>query len=89
MLKEVKTSVTRLIALYEMEKERADALSLKLSESEEQNRQYKEQITELNLKIDNLALSNAFTACGDNVQAKERVEKLIKEIDKCIKFLQN
>lgn len=88
MLEDIKTNITRLIALYEGEKQRADALESSLRGSEALIEQYKAQITDLNSKIDNLKLSMAFTGRGDNELAKARIEKLIREIDKCIKMLE-
>ncbi|MCR5548006.1 MAG: hypothetical protein K6F25_04580 [Bacteroidales bacterium] len=88
MLEDIKTSVERLISLYEKEKQRADALAGQLAQSEEAVRSYQAQITELNGQIDNLKLSFAFSGAGDTVLAKERIDKLVREIDKCIKLLE-
>lgn len=88
MLEDIKSNITRLIAFYEGEKQRADSLESSLRESAAQIEQYKAQITELNSRIDNLKLSMAFTGGGDNEVAKSRIEKLIREIDKCIKMLE-
>ena len=89
MLEDIKSNISRLIALYETERQRADTLAARLSESEEKAVRYREQITELNQKIDSLGLSNAFVGGNGNAVAKERIEKLIGEIDKCIKLLEN
>ena len=89
MLEDIKTSVEKLISLYEKEKQRADALAGQLAQSEEAVRSYQAQITELNGQIDNLKLSFAFSGAGDTVLAKERIDKLVREIDKCIKLLEN
>ena len=88
MLEDIKTNVERLISLYEKEKQRADALAGQLAQSEEAVRSYQAQITELNGQIDNLKLSFAFSGAGDSVLAKERIDKLVREIDKCIKLLE-
>lgn len=88
MLEDIKTNVERLISLYEKEKQRADALAGQLAQSEEAVRSYQAQITELNGQIDNLKLSFAFSGAGDTVLAKERIDKLVREIDKCIKLLE-
>ena len=89
MLEDIKSNIAKLISLYENEKQRADALAEKLAQCEEQSKTYREQITELNRQIDNLKLASAFTAEGDNRVAKDRISKLIREIDKCIKLLEN
>ncbi len=89
MLEEIKSHIARLIALYEAERQRADSLAERLSESEQKCRQYKEQITDLNQQIDNLELLRAFQVAGDPEQSRERIQALIREIDKCIKLLEN
>ena len=89
MLEEIKSNIARLVALYEAERQRADTLASKLSDSEQKCRQYKEQITDLNHQIDNLELMRAFQAAGDPAESRERIGRLIKEIDKCIKLLES
>jgi len=88
MIEDVKAKVTELISLYEREKLRADNLAVRLEASQNANKAYKMQITELNEQIDNLKLLGAFNGGGDNTLAKERISKLIKEIDRCIKLLE-
>ena len=88
MLEDIRSNFTRLIALYESEKERADALASRLAESTAEVENCRMQITELNAQIDNLRLMSAFSGSGDNQLAKERITKLIREIDNCIKLLE-
>ena len=88
MLEDLKQDITRLISLYETEKKRADSLSEALSQETQATRILREQIVELNRQIDNMKLSEAFKAGGDNIVAKERIDKLIGEIDKCIRQLE-
>ena len=89
MLEDIKSNIARLVALYEAERQRADGLAQRLASSEEKCRQYKEQITDLNQQIDNLELMRAFQAAGDPAESRERITKLIREIDKCIKLLES
>jgi len=88
MLEDIKAHITRLIALYEGEKQRADALEARLQQSEERAGEYKTQVYELNSQIDNLKLSGAFTSAGDSAASKERLDKLVRNIDRCIKLLE-
>lgn len=88
-INELRSNIARLIALYEAEKQRADSLASKLSVSEGEILKYREQITDLNLQIDNQRLMSAFLAGGDRGQARERISRLIREIDKCIKLLES
>ena len=87
MLEDVRTYVTRLISLYEGEKKRADDAEMLLSQRQEEIEACKKQIAELNRQIDNQKLANAFSGAGDNREAKDRVTRLIREIDKCIALL--
>ena len=47
------------------------------------------QVLELESTIDTLKLTEAFTAGGDNRAAKEKLDQLIREVDKCISWLEN
>ncbi|MBQ9474835.1 MAG: hypothetical protein IJU69_01075 [Bacteroidales bacterium] len=88
MLEPLKENIAKLISLYEAQKQRSEQLAEKLSESESSLEACRRQITELERQIDNLKLGSAFASGGGNPLAKERLTKLIAEIDKCIKLLQ-
>ncbi len=45
-------------------------------------------VKELESGIKARSLSEAFTAAGDKDSARERIDKLIKEINKCISYLE-
>ena len=89
MLDAVKQKITQLIAAYESEKAECKRLREELEKSSTQNDAYKKQITELERTIDNLKLADAFKAGNaDNAEAKKKIDKLIKEIDKCITLME-
>lgn len=75
--------------MYEAEKQRADSLAVRLSASEVEVRRYEEQIADLNLQIDKRRLTSAFLAGDDKEQAREKISRLIGEIDRCIKLLES
>ncbi len=89
MQEDIKENIATLISLYEKEKERADGFATRLSELQESNKKLTEQITDLNLQIDDLNLRTAFMSYGNNEDAKDKLSKLIREIDKCIKLLES
>lgn len=89
MLEDIRKDITRLIALYEGEKQRSDELAIRLQQSEDAAKNYREQIEQLTRQIDNLKLSSAFAASGPNPEAKARLDRIIAEIDKCIKLLES
>ena len=47
-----------------------------------------ERIKELEQKVEQMQLADAFTASTDDVkEAKKRIGKIVREIDKCISML--
>jgi septation ring formation regulator EzrA len=87
MLENVKKQITQLIAAYESEKETRTRLQTELDQAKEQNEAYKKQIIELERQIDNQKLAGAFL-CGDNTESKKKIDRLIREIDKCITLME-
>ena len=62
MLEDVRSNITRLIALYEGEKKRADDALALLDKYKGEIETCKKQIAELNRQIDNQRLTSAFAA---------------------------
>ena len=89
MFEEIQQNFERIIALYEGEREANAGLRSRLAASEASNDTYRKQITELERQVENLRLAEAFlTPTGSSDEAKERIDRLIKEIDKCISLLE-
>jgi phage shock protein A len=89
MLDNIKQKIGQLIAAYEKERMERIRLQEALQQSENQNETYKMQIKELERQIDNLKLTSAFMADGsNNEQARKKIDRLMKEIDKCIKLME-
>ena len=89
MLDNLKQRIRQLIALYEAEKTERIKLQIELEKYSRQNEAYRTQITELEKQIDNLKLTQAFVAdSSDNEQARKKIDKLMKEIDKCISLME-
>ena len=89
MLDTLKQPIVKLIAAYETEKSERERLAKELEASKVQNETYKKQILELERQIDNLKLTEAFTAAGaGSPEAKKKINSLIKEIDRCITLLE-
>ncbi|HIT47659.1 MAG TPA: hypothetical protein IAC35_07380 [Candidatus Cryptobacteroides merdipullorum] len=91
MLEKLKADISMLVAMYEKERLKAESLSRILADREAELENYKaevrkckEQITGLNLQIDNLRLGKAFAGKGEGA-----VDGIIKEIDECIRLLEN
>ena len=89
MIGKLKERIQQLIAIYEKERAERIRLESELEKSESQNAEYAKQITELERTIDNLKLADAFKAGNaDNTEARKKIDKLIKEIDKCITLME-
>ncbi|MCR5464481.1 MAG: hypothetical protein K6F06_08130 [Bacteroidales bacterium] len=89
MLESLRKDIEKLISLYEAEKAERLKLQSLLAESRAENETCRKQIGDLEQQVNNLQLSQAFGAAGDPGAAKEKIERLIKEIDKCISLLEN
>ena len=89
MLEDIQKNFESLIALYESEREANIGLRSRLAACEASNETCRKQITELERQVENLKLAEAFlTPTGSSDSAKERIDRLIKEIDKCISLLE-
>ena len=89
MLESLRKDIEKLISLYEAEKAERVRLQTLLSQREAENESCRKQIVELEQEVDSLHLTEAFGAFGDNKAAKEKIDKLVKEIDRCISLLEN
>ncbi|MCL2502882.1 MAG: hypothetical protein FWE30_07670 [Bacteroidales bacterium] len=84
----LKKQIGNLISQYECIKADNERMALELSTSKTQLNEYTTTIHELEQKVNTLQLAEAFKASGTDAQeAKQKVTKLIKEIDKCIALL--
>ena len=89
MIEKLRQKIQELISVYETEKQERKRLESELDMATSQNKAYKEQIIELERTIDNLKLADAFkSGNADNTEARKKIDKLIKEIDKCITLME-
>lgn len=89
MFEGIREHIEKLIALYEAEKQAREALAVQLAESRSANEACQKKIAELERQVDNLKLTQAFTSAeGGNALAKERIDKMIRQLDKCIRQLE-
>ena len=87
MLDSVKQKITQPMAAYEPEAAQCKRLRSELEKSESQNNAYRQQIIELERQIDNQKLAGAFLN-GDTSESKKKIDRLIREIDKCIALME-
>ena len=89
MLEDIRIQFEKLIALYEAEKVENERLREELQACKETGEACRKQTLELESTIETLKLTEAFTAGGDHEAAKEKLNRLIREIDKCISWLES
>ena len=89
MLEGIKTDIEKLIALYEAERSERERLQAELVRCGAENESCRKRIEDLEQQVNNLHLSEAYGVARDGSAAKEKIDKLIKEIDKCISLLEN
>ena len=87
MLEDIRQHIEKLIALYEAEKAENQRLRQELHECKETGASYRKQMMDLESQIETLKLSQAFGGT-DTAEAREKIDRLIKEVDKCISWLE-
>lgn len=83
----LRKDIERLVSLYEQQKARGDALALEVSGLQAKLTQYKQQNTDLTEEVNKLKLASALVGGTDRTASREGIDKLIREIDKCIKLI--
>lgn len=80
--------VRDLMALCDQQKRKIDGLTHALGLRDEELRQAKHMIEELNTKCDNMLTARIVSVNeGEMRNAKMRLSKLVREVDKCIALL--
>ena len=88
LLIDVKGKVKLIIARNESLKQEKDHLKGKIGDLEITINQLKEEISLLEQKYKNLRLAKMLAASDDeNKDAKSKIQKIVREIDKCIAHL--
>lgn len=80
--------VRDLMALCDQQRRKIDELTHLLNVKGEESRQAKHMIEELNTKCDNMLMARIISVNeGEMRNAKMRLSKLVREVDKCIALL--
>jgi len=88
MLEDIRKQIEQLIARYEAEKAENQRLRQELQACEQTGKDLRKQIDELESEIETRKLAAAFSGGAPSAESKAKVDTLIKEIDKCISFLE-
>ena len=89
MLQEVRNNIEKLIARYEAVKAENLRLREELQACKETGEACRRRVLDLESQMETLKLTEAFTAGGDHRAAKEKLDQLIREVDKCISWLES
>ena len=88
MIPDLRAKIEQLISLYETQRQRGDELAAKLKDAEGRIAEAQQQITELKSQIDHYKLQAVFTSGPDTQASKDTLDRLIRDIDKCIKLIE-
>jgi len=84
----LKNKIGTLVSQYEHVKAENDRMAIELTTLKIIINENKTKISELEQKVNRLQVAEAFkTSSADVREAKQKVGKIIKEIDKCIALL--
>ena len=88
LLVDLRIKVKQIIAKHETIKQEKSQLFEKIGDLEETINQLRQENRSLEQKYENLKLAKMLVASDDeNKDAKSRIQKLVREIDKCIALL--
>lgn len=86
----LKGHIEHIISCYETALFENSELKRRLSESHNNFEKYKTKVKELEDKLEKKQLTTAFEASTQDIkEAKQRIAKIVREIDKCISLLNN
>ena len=88
ILAELRNNFKKITGLYESEKESCRELKRQNEELKKEVGQLKKENEELKIQYNNIDLANVFVnASGSTHDAKIKVNRIVREIDKCIALL--
>lgn len=88
VIKQLKGNIEQIISRYESAVYEKEELAKKVRALAAENESFKQKVTELETKLEKIQLANAFEASSQDIkEAKQRIVRIVKEIDKCISLL--
>jgi chromosome segregation ATPase len=88
VLDSLNSKFEQLVSLYEKTRVECDTMQQDCKELMERGREQEEKLTKLEEKNKSLLMTHAFAAAnGSAEEAKEKISKIVREIDKCITLL--
>jgi len=88
VINKLKGHIEQIISKYELALSYNNSLKEQLDRVTNELVRKESRIKELELKVEQMQLAEAFTASVEDVkEAKKKIGKIVKEIDKCISML--
>ena len=88
IVEKLKSHIEHIISKYELALSDNNSLREQLKNATEDLERKNGKIKELEQKVEQMQLAGAFTASVEDVkEAKKRIGKIVKEIEKCISML--
>ncbi len=88
IIRKLKGHIEQIISKYELALSENEALRKELEGCLEELENKRERIKELEKKVELMQLGDAFKASSEDVkEAKKKIGKIVREIDKCISML--
>ncbi len=85
---QLQEKIQKLIGMYEKERSANEQLNRERSDLQDQVRMEKDRLKEIEEKYNKLKISKALIASSEDVHdAKLKVNRMVREIDKCIALL--
>lgn len=88
MIDDLRKDIERLVSLYENERKRGDELASSLVVSQSEVVKLKKLNAELTDKLKKLEVANALAGADTSFEAKNSIDRLVRQIDQCIKLLE-
>ena len=88
MIDDLRKDIERLVSLYESERKRGDELASSLVVSQSEVVKLKKLNAELTDKLKKLEVANALAGADTSFEAKNSIDRLVRQIDQCIKLLE-
>ena len=89
-IESLKKRIEMLISLYERGAAETLALKRENARLKADLEECSNKLKEKEEKLDKIVLANAFATSGENVkEARQKIARIVKEIDKCISLLNN
>lgn len=87
IINELKDNINEIITLYKKEKEVNKTITKEIILIREQLNSYKEKYEIAERKYENLKLAKSLTDEGSSQESKNKLNKIIREIDNCIALI--